>query len=167
MFKLLIPNFSTANSKTKNLLQRMARFDLHDRLELIGNEFGQFGFRTGFTLADQVLTHALVSERSNVEFVLDLDARKEKAVLENLKTITQETYGIHFNKRLSAEVDAVLTSDDVGQYSSKDKVRQVLAINPLSDWSTKALIEYSLAHEVPVDPQDIALIAASKTQKIA
>lgn len=161
MFKLFSPRFVSATPRTRNLLQRMARFDLHDRLELIGNEFGTLGFRTGFTLADQVLTHALITTRSQVEYVVDLDAPKNAAMLENLKTITRETYGIRFDKRLSNDVEAVVTSYDEKQYTAADKVRDLLAINPLADWSDRQLIAYALAHEVPVDPQDIASITAA------
>jgi len=155
MSHILAPNFATANARTKSLLQRMSRFDLHDRVELIGNEFGKVGFRSGFTLADQVLTHALISGRSNAEFVVDLDADKDAPVLDTLKEITRETYGLSFKRRFSSKIEAVLTSGDVGEYTAKDKVRHLIAINPLADWSGQQLIEYALAHELPVDPADI------------
>ncbi len=155
MSRVISPNFATPSAKTKHLIQRMARFDLHDRLELIGNEFEQTGFRTGFSLSDQVLTHALITSRAKVEFVIDLDADKNPEVLESLHSITQETYALKFDKRLSKHVAAVLVSDNVDKYIAKDKVRNLLTINPLADWSSKDLIEYVLAHEVPVDPADM------------
>ncbi len=158
MSRIIKPNFATPNSRTKNLIQRMARFDLHDRLELIGNEFGTMGFRTSFSLADQVLTHALVTSRANVEFVVDLDADKKSDVLESLRDITRETYALELKKRLSKGVEAVLVSDNVDHYIAKDKVHNLLTVNPLSDWTAKDLVEYVLAHEVPVDPADMAAI---------
>jgi len=167
MSHIIAPNFATANTLTKSLLQRMSRFDLHDRLELIGNEFGRIGFRSGFTLADQVLTHALVSTRSNVEFVVDLDAKKEPGVLDTLKEITRETYGLVFKRRFSSKIEVVLTADDVGEYTAKDKVRPLLAINPLADWSNGQLIEYALAHELPVDPADIRALQPVKNKQAA
>lgn len=155
MSKVITPNFTTPNPRTKNLIQRMARFDLHDRLELIGNEFGTMGFRTSFSLADQVLSHAIISSGANVEIVVDLDATKKKDVLQSLRDITRETYAINFEKRLSKHVEAVLVSDNIEHYIAKDKVHNLLTINPLADWTTKSIIEYILAHEVPVDPADI------------
>jgi len=95
MSRIVKPNFAVASNKTSSLIQRMARFDLHDRIELIGNEFGRMGFRTSFSLADQVLTHALLTSRANVEFVIDLDATKERDVIERLQEITRETYLHH------------------------------------------------------------------------
>lgn len=167
MFKIITPNFIVANSKTKNLLQRMSRFDLHDRLELIGNEFELVGFRTSFDLADQVLTHALITSRANVEFVIDLDATKNESLLRSLQTITKETYGLDFKKRFSSKVDAVLTTGDIGDYVSKDKVRNLLAINPVADWTSKELVDYVLAHEVPVNPQDILSLQNRSNAKAA
>lgn len=165
MSRIVTPNFAIPSSKTKNLIQRMARFDLHDRLELIGNEFGRMGFRTRFTLSDQVLTHALLTGRSNVEFVIDLDATKETSVIESLQEITRETYGLDLKRRLSKDVEAVLVSDDVEQYIAKDKVLNLLTINPLADWSSQDLVHYIMAHEVPVDPADIAALQPeTKTQ---
>ncbi len=165
MSRIITPNFTTPNSRTKSLIQRMARFDLHDRIELIGNEFGKMGFRTGFSLADQVLTHALVSTRANVDFVIDLDASKKANVLESLCYITRETYALDLKKRLSNGVEAVLVSDNVDRYIAKDKVHNLLTINPLADWDARELIEYVLAHEVPVDPADmLAAQPASSTQ---
>lgn len=158
MSRIITPNFTVPSSKTKSLIQRMARFDLHDRLELIGNEFGKMGFRTSFTLADQVLTHALVTSRANVEFVIDLDASKKSDVLESLRDITRETYALEFKNRLSKGIEAVLVSDNVDRYIAKDKVHNLLTINPLADWSARALVDYILAHEVPVDPADMAAI---------
>ena len=167
MSRILTPNFATPNSRTKNLIQRMARFDLHDRIELIGNEFGTMGFRTGFSLADQVLTHALVTGRANVEFVIDLDAAKKKAVLESLREITRETYALELKKRLSKSVEAVLVSDNVDRYIAKDKVHNLLTINPLADWTASQLVEYILAHEVPVDPADMAAIQPELKSQVA
>lgn len=155
MSQIITPNFTAPNPRTKSLIQRMARFDLHDRLELIGNEFGKMGFRTSFSLADQVLTHAMISSRANVEFVVDLDATKQNTIIESLSDITRETYAIDFKKRLSTGIEAVLVSDNVDRYIDKDKVHNLLTINPLADWNTKSLVEYILAHEVPVDPADI------------
>lgn len=167
MTRIITPNFAVANSITKNVLQRMARFDLYDRLELIGNEFGKIGFRTSFSLADQILTHALLTSHSNVEFVIDLDAVKSNNMIQSLQRITQETYGLDLKRCLSSDVKIVLTSSDVGEYSSKDKVRNLLAINPLADWDTKKLIEYVLAHEVPVDPADIHNLQSLQCKQVA
>lgn len=158
MTHVIKPNFAVPSSKTKSFIQRMARFDLHDRLELIGNEFGRMGFRTSFSLSDQVLTHALLTSRANVEFVVDLDAVKKQDVIESLKEITRETYGLDLKRRLSNGVETVLVSDNVDKYISKDKVLNLLTINPLADWSSKDLVDYILAHEVPVDPADIAAL---------
>lgn len=158
MSKLIAPNFASPSSKTKSLIQRMARFDLGDRLELIGNEFDKMGFRTGFSLADQVLTHALVTSRANVEFVIDLDVTKKTNILESLRDITRETYGLELHKRLSNDVSTVLVSDNVDKYIAKDKVRNLLTINPLADWTARQLVDYVLAHEVPVDPADMLTI---------
>lgn len=155
MFDILKPNFSSPAATTKSLIQRMARFDLEDRLELIGNEYGTMGFRTGFGLADQVLTHAIITSSANVEFVVDLDATKSSGVLRSLKEITRETYALDFKAKLSDEVETVLESTQSDHYISKDKVRSLLTINPLADWNQKALVEYILAHEVPVDPADM------------
>ena len=167
MSRIISPNFATPNSRTKNLIQRMARFDLHDRIELIGNEFGIMGFRTGFSLADQVLTHALVTGRANVEIVIDLDAAKKKDVLDSLREITRETYALEFKKRMSKGVEAVLVSDNVDQYIAKDKVHNLLTINPLADWTSAQLVEYILAHEVPVDPADMAGIQPELKTQVA
>ena len=163
MSHIIAPNFASPTSRTKNLLQRMARFDLYDRLELIGNEFGTMGFRTSFSLADQVLTHALITNRSNVEFVIDLDASKSENVLESLCNITRETYALDFKIRLSKNIEAVLVSDNIDKYIAKDKVHNLLTINPLADWTSAQLIGYVLAHEVPVDPVD--MLAAQSTLK--
>lgn len=165
MTHVIQPNFATPSSKTKSLIQRITRFDLHDRLELIGNEFGRMGFRTSFSLSDQVLTHALLTNRANVEFVIDLDATKKRDVIESLKEITRETYGLDLKRRLSNDVEAVLVSDNVDKYIAKDKVLNLITINPLADWSTQDLINYIMAHEVPVDPADIAALQPeTKTQ---
>ncbi len=158
MSQIITPNFATPSPKTKNLIQRMARFDLHDRIELIGNEFGKMGFRTSFSLADQVLTHVLITNRANVEFVIDLDANKKGDVLESLRDITRETYALEFKKRLSKGVETVLVSDNVDHYIAKDKVHNLLTINPLADWTARDLVDYILAHEIPVDPADMAAI---------
>ncbi len=167
MLGILKPNFTTANAKTKNLIQRMARFDLTDRLELIGNEFGKLGFRTGFSLSDQVLTHALVTTRANIEFVIDLDASKGKEALRSLQKITRETYDLEFKHRLSSGVEMVFDSNPSDRYISKDKVRNLLTINPLADWNSKALVEYVLAHEVPVDPIDILAMQPEFNSQVA
>lgn len=167
MSHLITPNFVTANAKTKNLLQRMSRFDLEDRLELICNEFALVGFRSGFSLADQVLTHALIKARSNVEFVVDLDANKSADVLVSLREITRETYGLEFKQRFSSKIDAVVTSGLVEEYTSKDKVRALIAINPLADFTNRQLIEYVLAHEVPVDPAEIAALQPAHDKRAA
>lgn len=165
MSRVLTPNFAKPSAKTKSLIQRMARFDLHDRLELIGNAFETFGLRTSFTLADQVLTHALVSSGAKVEFVVDLDATKEAHIVKSLQTLTRETYALTFNKRLSEKVETVLVSDNVDKYIAKDKVKNLITINPLADWTSRELIDYVLAHEVPVDPAEIlALQPESKIQ---
>ncbi len=158
MTHVIKPNFAVPSSKTKSLIQRMARFDLHDRLELIGNEFGRMGFRTSFSLSDQVLSHALLTNRANVEFVVDLDAVKKQDVIESLIKITGETYGLDLKRRLSKDVATVLVSDNVDKYIAKDKVLNLLTINPLADWNSKDLVDYILAHEVPVDPADIAAL---------
>lgn len=165
MSRIVKPNFAVASNKTSSLIQRMARFDLHDRIELIGNEFGRMGFRTSFSLADQVLTHALLTSRANVEFVIDLDATKERDVIERLQEITRETYGLDLKRRLSKGVEAVLVSENIDKYIAKDKVLNLLTINPLADWSASDLVNYIMAHEVPVDPADIALLQPEvKTQ---
>lgn len=165
MSRIIKPNFAVANTRTENLIQRMARFDLHDRLELIGNEFDRMGFRTGFSLADQVLTHALLTSQANVEFVIDLDASKQPAVMNSLCEITRETYGLDLKNRLSKGIEAVLVSGIVDKYIAKDKVHNLLTINPLADWNARDLIDYVLAHEVPVDPADIAALQPElKTQ---
>jgi len=158
MSRIVKPNFAIPDKRTENLIQRMARFDLYDRLELIGNEFGRMGLRTSFSLADQVLTHALLTSQANVEFVIDLDANKQSAVINSLREITRETYGLDLKRRLSKGVEAVLVSDNVDKYIAKDKVHNLLTINPLADWSARDLIDYVLAHEVPVDPADIAAL---------
>lgn len=167
MQNILKPNFVTPSTKTSNLIQRIARFDLHDRLELIGNQFGRMGFRTSFSLSDQVLTHALLTSRANVEFVIDLDAVKKQDIIESLKEITRETYGLDLKRRLSKDVEAVLASDNVDTYIAKDKVLNLLTINPLADWSSKDLVDYVLAHEVPVDPADIAALTHMTNIKAA
>lgn len=167
MSRIITPNFATPTSRTQNFLQRMARFDLYDRLELIGNEFDVMGFRTGFSLADQVLTHALITNRSDVEFVVDLDASKPKKVLESLRNITRETYAFDLKKRLSKNIEAVLVSDNVDKYIAKDKVHNLLTINPLADWTSAQLIEYVLAHEVPVDPTDMFAAQPSLKSHVA
>jgi len=136
MSRIVKLNFAIPDKRTENLIQRMARFDLYDRLELIGNEFGRMGLRTSFSLADQVLTHALLTSQANVEFVIDLDANKQSAVINSLREITRETYGLDLKRR----------------------VHNLLTINPLADWSARDLIDYVLAHEVPVDPADIAAL---------
>lgn len=167
MSRIVIANFAVPNVKTENLIQRMARFDLHDRIELIGNEFGKMGFRTSFALADQVLTHALVTSRANVEFVIDLDATKQPELIKSLSDITRETYGIDLQSRLSKDVEAVLVSDNVEKYIAKDKVHPLLTINPLADWSDQDLVDYVLAHEVPVDPSDIAALQSEANIEVA
>lgn len=167
MFDILKPNFSSPAATTKNIIQRMARFDLEDRLELIGNEYGKMGFRTGFGLADQVLTHAIITSRANVDFVVDLDAKKSSSVLRSLKDITRETYALEFKSRLSDDVETVLESAQSGTYIAKDKVRNLLTINPLADWNRKALIEYILAHEVPVDPADMVAVQPERPVQAA
>lgn len=167
MSRIVKPNFANPSSRTKQLIQRMARFDLHDRLELIGNEFGKTGFRTSFSLSDQVLTHAMLTSRANVDLVVDLDAKKDAHVLESLKNITQETYALEFMKSMSGDVEAVLVSDHLDKYIAKDKVHNLLTINPLADWNSKQLVEYILAHEVPVDAADILTIQSNGTIQAA
>ena len=60
MTRVVEPNFTRPDIKTKSLVQRMARFDLADRVDLIASTFATRVFRTRFSLADQVLLHALI-----------------------------------------------------------------------------------------------------------
>lgn len=84
---------------------------------------------TGFGLADQVMTHLLVT--AGVPF--DLIARDLPADRDSIRVITAERYGL-------AHVDEGegLVADDL-----------------IDGWPVEALVQYVLDHEVPIDPRDM------------
>jgi len=152
-------DFKTADSKTRNLVQRMSRFDLHDRIELIANTFGNIVFRTGFSLADQVLTHALVSARLNVSFIKSDANEKPDANLASLQQITADLYGLRFDDRIDENAEIIISADEFtgkkSGYIGKDAQTMLIQVNPVSDWSYEELVQYVLDHEVPVNPADM------------
>ncbi|MEM9278127.1 MAG: hypothetical protein AAGA76_06110 [Pseudomonadota bacterium] len=157
MTRVISPNFSRLDRKTRNLVQRMARFDLADRLELIENTFGRIAFRSGFTLADQVLTHALVSNKTRFETVLLAGGTRSGANHESVQNITRDLYDLKFKDGLSNDIELVLATDHPGkgEFIERDSKGTTLLVNPLADWSNEKLVEYVLAHEVPVNPEDM------------
>ncbi|MEO0909630.1 MAG: phosphoadenosine phosphosulfate reductase family protein [Pseudomonadota bacterium] len=157
MTKVLKHNFVNPDAKTKNLVQRLKRFDLADRLELIANTFDGLVLRTRFSLADQVLAHALVSNQIKVKFVAD--TKSVKAGSDTLRKITIETYGLDFNAGEASKDDTVISSAEFSKeytdFIGQEAISKQLQVNPIIDWSYQELVDYVLAHEVPVNPADM------------
>ena len=84
---------------------------------------------TGFGLADQVMTHLLVT--SGAPF--DLIVRDLPADRDSIHAITVDRYGL------------VDVSEGEG----------LIAADLLAGWPIEALVQYVLDHEVPIDPRDM------------
>ncbi|MEM9332896.1 MAG: hypothetical protein AAGA53_16365 [Pseudomonadota bacterium] len=159
MSQVISPNFSKPDAKTRNLIQRMRRFDLLDRIELIENTFNKIVFKTRFSLADQVLLHALISSRANVRIVSLIDLQSASSTVQSLIGITKDLYGLALEGNALSNVDLVLAVDgmneDGTEFIQSNPFDTAHRINPLADWSQEQLIDYVLAHEVPVNPDDM------------
>ena len=159
MTRIVEPNFARPDIKTKSMLQRMARFDLADRVDLIASTFAARVFRTSFTLADQVLLHALIKNKIDVTIVNAVGQSAKDRNLESLIGITRDLYGLEFSGEDAGEADVALvtvaTGGKDGKFIGKDQASKLMTINPLADWSYDALVGYVLAHEVPVNPADM------------
>ena len=159
MPQVISPNFSKPDVKTRNLIQRMSRFDLSDRIELLENAFAKIVFRTRFSLADQVLLHALVSSRAKVSIVSLIDLDCVGPTLASLVGITKDLYGLELGSEAAKDVDLVLSNDvqsEVGgEFIRPDPFGDAHRIHLLADWRRDQLVEYVLAHEVPVNPEDM------------
>ena len=157
MTKVLKHNFVNPDAKTKNLVQRLKRFDLADRLELIANTFDGLALRTRFSLADQVLAHALVSNQIKLKFVADTSSAKPGT--DTLKKITVETYGMDFGADEVGKEGTVISSAEFSKeytdFIGQEAISKQLQVNPVIDWSYQELVDYVLAHEVPVNPADM------------
>ena len=92
--------------------------------------------RTEFTLADQVLSHMLVS--LGIDVHLEAKTRSAKKRWSTAR-LTLERYDLKLSQ------PGLVTSADI-----------LASANLLFDWSHEDLVQYVLDHEVPVDPQDMA-----------
>lgn len=115
MSQVISPNFSKPDAKTRNLIQRMRRFDLLDRIELIENTFNKIVFKTRFSLADQVLLHALISSRANVRIVSLIDLQSASSTVQSLIGITKDLYGLALEGNALSNVDLVLAVDGMNE----------------------------------------------------
>jgi hypothetical protein len=162
--RIAYPDFTAPDAKTRNLAERMKRFDLHDRLELLRNSFEGIVFRTRFTLADQVILHGLVSSHSRVKVLKDSENMARDAELKSLVGISREVYGLAFDEQVADEAQLLIDSRiRVGRktsFAGRDALTGLTAINPVADWSDEALVQYVLDHEVPVHPADMPGSAA-------
>ncbi|MDJ0614891.1 MAG: hypothetical protein QNJ29_14580 [Rhizobiaceae bacterium] len=84
---------------------------------------------TSFELADQVLTHLLITAGVDFDLFEDGSARGR----ESIRSITSDRYGLKL----------IFGSNGLA------------ARDLLAGWSIDALVQYVLDHEVPVDPRDI------------
>lgn len=91
---------------------------------------------TGYGLADQVLTHALVTTGMAFDLLPTSEGRRlERA---SVRAITHERYALSLNAGRDCSDDMVLEARDL-----------------LKGWPQDGLVQYVLDHEVPVDPVDM------------
>ena len=101
MSRIVYADFSAPDAKTRNLVERMNRFDLVERLELIQASFSNLVIRSRFSLADQVLLHALVS--SGLAFELVHTDNKGDNIEQSLVAITREAYGLQVTSNVDRD----------------------------------------------------------------
>ena len=119
MSKIIAADFTAPDAKTRNLMQRMGRFDLQDRLELICNGFDKIVFRTRFTLADQVLLHGLVAIGADVQVVDGSDKSDKNTTLKSLIAITQDAYAVKLSDAIPQDAGLLIDSQiRIGRKSS-------------------------------------------------
>ena len=92
---------------------------------------------SGFNLADQVLTHALVAASVPFEIAMTNEAMRPQR--QSISAITRDRYDLQFSKDDVCDADTmVLEAKDV-----------------LHNWDETALVQYVLDHEIPVDLLDM------------
>lgn len=142
------------NAEVRRIERALAPLDLSERLQYLQQNGHKPLFRSAMTLADQVITHALVAlegGKGDVRFVDVSSAR------ESLGRITQERYALVFEAPGADRSGLVISTD--GRLVETGAESGGLRVNPVADWPVARLIAYVLDHEVPVDPCDMPGIA--------
>ena len=140
------------NAEVRRIERALAPLDLSERLQYLQQNGHKPLFRSAMTLADQVITHALVAlegGKGDVRFVDVSSAR------ESLGRITQERYALAFEAPGADRSGIVISTDGRLVETGGGGLR----VNPVADWPVARLIAYVLDHEVPVDPGDMPGIA--------
>ena len=139
---------------------RFGDLDPFQRLSAIRAEFPEAVFVTGFSLADQAVTHMIASEHR----ALPIAKNDVGDDLASLVEITVERYDLQFEDpanlpagfhvRVVSELPEGAVPSRHG-YLAMDETSGTLWINPLADWDEDRVIDHVLAHEVPVNPFDM------------
>lgn len=118
---------------------------LETRLKAIAQSGRPISFVSSFSLADQILTYALISSglRDVTQFRTDMALTSAKG---SLRSITEERYAVTFETR---------GDTDGKTKSGSPKPVRLTSSDILGDWSQSSLVAYVLDHEIPVDPFDM------------
>ena len=139
------------------LANKLAGLELQKRIELVTDIFGDFVLATSFSLSDQVLIHALVSNGRVPPLHCSQAITADKA---SLKAITAERYDLKFQSSDEPVVSIEkfkepTTTQEPAKFIAIDRKNSIINIDLLADWTTEELVSYVLDHEVPVDPCDM------------
>ena len=126
----------TDSGSERNIVEFASEFDrkrerLMQRMSRLTRQEAEIVQESGFALADQVVTHALVSAGAK-RLVIEDQSQPAKA---GVREITLDRYGLKLG-------------------SSRAGLK-VSASSVLKGWSNADMVQYVLDHEVPVDPADM------------